>query len=199
MCIRDSAATVRAVLGTTSLAYPQTLRAMYQVHDAEGNTLVQSGASTPHLTYQLDGDATVRTVPCYAVGALSGVGECYGSLVAAAFDSAVSVPLSLEWTSAATGDQITLASFGTVATQRRPTWSQAGGWDLGEADTLVYVDAGKAVAFGAELPYEDVFIPPSASDGRGAFDVSIHMKTHMDGATEAARQVDVGKFKLLPG
>ena len=138
----------------------------------------------------------MRTVQCYAVGALSGVGECYGSLVPAAFDSAASVPLSLEWTSAATGDQIALASFGTVATQRRPTWS-AGGWDLGDADALVYVDAGKAVAFGAELPYEDVFIPPSASDGRGAFEVSIHMKTHTGGATEAARQVDVGKFKLV--
>ena len=106
-----------------------------------------------------------------------------GSLVDAAFTSAVSVPLSLVWTSAASG-AITLASFGTVATQRRPTWSQGGGWDLSAFSA--YVDAEKAVAFGAVLPYKDVFISPSASDSRGAFSVSVYLKTHTGGATAAA-------------
>ena len=107
-----AATTVRAVVGTTTLARPQQLRAMYQLHDADGNTRVQPPSSHPSLHY------AGGSVPCYAPDASSGIGECRGTLSASTFASGGVVSLSLHWPDAAT---VALASFASVTAQREPS------------------------------------------------------------------------------
>ena len=117
---RSSAVSVRAVVGTTVLARPQQLRAMYQLQDADGNTRVSSPNSHPSLHY------AGGSVPCYAPDSSSGIGECRGTLSSGTFASGGAVPLSLHWPDSST---VALPSFASVTAQREPSWSQSGEWN----------------------------------------------------------------------
>ena len=174
------AVSVRAVVGTTVLARPQQLRAMYQLHDADGNTRVSAPGSYPSLHY------AGGSVPCYAPDSSSGIGECRGTLSSDTFASGGAVPFSLHWPDDSTA---ALSSFASVTAQREPSWSQSGGWNSPSGAV------SEAVAFGGVLPFEDVFIAVGSSDA--TFSVSVYLKTDTGAATPAAQQVAVGKLKVV--
>ena len=173
---RNAAASVRAALGTGTLARPQQLRVMYQLKDAHGNTRVGPAAS-PSVTF------AGGSLACGGKDGTSGIGQCSGTLPRALFATTQSVPLTLVWGST------TLPAFATVSLQQEPLWSRNGAWN----DPIGAVSQN--VAFGAVLPYEDVYIAP----GQTSATVSAHvyLKTHIAEDSTAERQVAVGMFKLV--
>ena len=176
---KNAATRVRAVLGTDTLARPQSVRVMYQLFDAQQNTRVEK-VGTPSLSYQ------GGTVACSNPDLSSGIGECSGLLVPAKFTTAGTVTLSLLWPNAAT---VALPDFASVSVQQEPQWSQNGGWNQPISSVM------PNVAFGVVLPFEDVYISAKAS--RATLTARVYMKTHMAEDSAAERQVAVGKFKLV--
>ena len=176
---KNDAVTITAVLGTSVVAKPQTVRVMYQVKDAYGNTLVNAVTSYPSVHYP------GGSLSCGAPNSASGIGECHGSLSAASFAAASSVSLSMRWP----GSNVALANFGSIVAQKEPQWSQVGGWNM---PTGV---VSQGVAFGVVLPYEDIYV--AAGGTRTNVAARVYLKTQMAGSTAAARQVAVGQFKLV--
>ena len=177
---KNSATTIRAALGTSTIARTQSVRVMYQLKDSAGNTRVNAVAS-PSVHY-----AGGNTISCGAPNADSGIGECSGTLSALSWTTAQSVSLSLHWPDAQT---VALADFGTVSTQAEPAWSSNGGWNVPQGAVT------PNVAFGAVLPFEDMYIP--AGSTRVTVPVRVYLKTYMAEDTPAERQIAVGQFKLL--
>ena len=176
---KNDASEVRAVLGTDTVARPQSVRVMYQLKDAQGNTRANKLAN-PSLAY------AGGTLTCGGPNANSGIGECVGTLSAASFATAGSVSLSLRWPNAGT---VALADFASVSVQAEPQWSQDGGWNT--PTSIVTQD----VAFGVVLPYEDLFVPAGSS--AATVTAVVYLKTHMAEDSAAERQVAVGKLKLV--
>ena len=164
------------MLGTDTLARPQSLRVMYQMTDANGNSRVNA-ASNPTV------QVASGSIPCSSPDGASGIGECSGSLPPSLFASSGSVPLSLAWGS------MSLTNFASVTLQQEPLWSRNGGWNV-PAGTVT-----QAVAFGLALPFEDLYIP--AGTTRATLSAQVYLKTHMAEDSAAERQVAVGKFKLV--
>ena len=166
---------LRASLGTDTLARPQQLRVMYQVKDAFGNTRVS--AFFPSLEH------ASGSFSCGAFSGYSGVGECVGSLPQSLFTVSQSVSLSLRWGS------VMLSDFASVALQQEPLWSSNGGWNTPSSTV------SQNVAFGVVVPYEDLFI--AAGGSRASVNAQVYLKTHMAEDSTAERQVAVGVFKLV--
>jgi hypothetical protein len=171
---------IRAVVGTSTLARPQQVRVMYQLRDEHGNSRVNSvGVLSVHYAG--------GSIGCAAPDTSSGIGECSGTLAPSVFESAgPPIPLSLHWPDAST---VAVPNFGSVQPQREPSWSQAGGWN--SAGGVV----SEAVAFGAVLPYEDMYI--SVGGTRAIVTAKVYLKTHMAEDSAAEREVAVGKLKLV--
>ena len=152
---------------------------MYQYFDEHGNTCADPGLF-PIIRY------SVGVIECGAAGLLSGIGECSGALRGLDFNVDKNETLSLEWVD--TSGLRHAIDLGTILLQREPFWLQNGGWNVPRLLTPV-------VAFGAQLPSEDIFIPEDST--WGSFPVKIYLKTNMAEDSMAEQQVAVGKFKLL--
>ena len=160
---------------------------MYQVRDALGNTRVTNPASP---TLQWTSGGATHGIACGGADGISGIGECYGALSGALFESAGTVALSLAWPGA-----VGLPSFATVALQKEPLWSQAGGYGDHRGWNTPSTTVTQDVAFGIVLPYEDIFIDAGASVA--TFDARVYLKTLMAEDSTAERQVAIGAFKVL--
>ena len=177
----NPATRVRAVLGTDTIAKVQPVRIMYQLFDAYGNTGIDCGSVAAPFVHYGSG-----SFPCSLPDCTSGIGECSSRLSGVSFTSSERVGLSLRWPDAIT---VAVGDFGYVQVQREPQWSQAGGWN--RPTTMIT----QGVAFGATLPYEDVYIPTGAS--HGVVTTQVYLKTLMSEDTKGERQVAAGRFRLV--
>ena len=181
---KSTASNITAVLGTTTLARPQRVRVMYQMSDHNGNTRVTSPGNP---TVSVSGSTSIS---CRSPNSVTGIGECSGVLASGLFATGGTVDLTLNWLGVASA-----SSFGTVTLQQEPTWSQDGGTGDHTGWNSPTTKVTENVAFGAVLPYEDIFIEPGSS--QATFQAHVYMKTLMAEDTAAEREVAIGKFKLI--
>ena len=192
---KNDAVSMRALRGTDTLAMPQTLKVIYQLKDAQGNTMFNSLSSNqrPRISWPgIDSEVPSQTHKvCDPPDYTTGIGQC-NKLVTpqSLFDTSQTIPLTL--TFPGPSGTVTLTDFATVTLQQRPQWSRDGGWNGGESGPRTVT---QHVAYGVVLPYEDRYVP--AGSNRVNVDVQIWAKTHMAGADAAQRMLSVGKFKVV--